>query len=110
MIRQPDRPTTTLDRSREWDANSDRRSEVLRCVRHLGGATCLSELSTELASRGEYLEDAGPGGVAAERQVRTRLHHVDLPKLDDLGMLDYDSVSKVVFAADGDDVAVRSLG
>lgn len=69
-----------------------RRRDVLSVVDSADGSLTVRELATELADcdqsqwRTERYQD--------ERTLREMLHHVDLPKLSELGLLSYDAAAK----------------
>jgi hypothetical protein len=65
----------------------ERRRTVLSLLNEGELPVELDSLTERVAAEGEPAQKA-PG---TERAVRTSLHHVHLPKLDDAGVLDYDS-------------------
>lgn len=116
-------PTTIDDAAdvlrRNHPRLNDRRLAVLRCLRHRTTSLSLSELADELTSDdpgrtlgtdsdrrtdriGLTVPDDGDVGGDAAGRLRVRLHHVDLPLLDDLGFLEYDADGRVVSPPDPD--------
>lgn len=70
---------------------STRRREVLTALAERAGPVHLEDLVDALGP--------GPGGEAdasTAEQVRVDLHHCHLPKLDDAGVVEYDSDEKRV--------------
>jgi len=65
-----------------------RRRRIVRCLRK-------SDPPVEVEQIARRLSEAG-GGTETEREVRTGLHHRDLPKLDALGVITYESESQRV--------------
>lgn len=54
----------------------------------------VEELGETVAAR------QSPSAAMAAERVRLRLHHVDLPKLDDAGLLEYDARSRTARVRD----------
>jgi hypothetical protein len=82
--------TGELTESEQYDLLSDeRRRTVLAALQRLDVPVDLSTLATEIAARD------GPGTLngETEEQVKITLHHNHLPKMADLGVLDYDPES-----------------
>lgn len=81
------------ERCYEALADEDRRT-VLSTLCESGTALSLSELAVELAQ-----EESGPteigGGDAVERH-EIELYHRHLPKLDDVGLVDFDQERRLV--------------
>lgn len=68
---------------------SDRRRYVLRCFTQEEREVSLDEIADRVAA----FEESEPKELVSEDAVereRTRLHHVDLPKLDEAKFLSYD--------------------
>jgi hypothetical protein len=79
----------TASESHELLAN-DRRRLILDI---LDGGTApidLDELAVEVAT---HEDGADPADEKTLQQLRTRLHHNHLPKMDEFGALEYDPVS-----------------
>jgi hypothetical protein len=98
---------------------NDRRLAILRCLRHRRASLTLAELAEELTSDrpgvtrtdlsdgrparvGLTVPDDGDVGGDADGRLRVRLHHVDLPLLDDLGFLEYDAAGHLVSPPESD--------
>ncbi|QLH79704.1 hypothetical protein HZS55_21465 [Halosimplex rubrum] len=82
------RTVIDLDADKRYDLlAAERRRTVLAVLTERGGATPtgLDELVTAVAAR----EGDEASAEAAER-LAVSLHHVHLPRMDDLGVLDYD--------------------
>jgi len=78
----------------------DQRRRILSILRG-GGSISEAELARRLAAS----SDADPRPVAGSRetsQVRTELHHVHLPKLAEVGLVDWDEERSTVALADHD--------
>jgi hypothetical protein len=71
-----------------------RRRAVLTYLRD-HGAVQLSELASQLARKKANAEGRGPTR-SDERRNHVVLHHIDVPLLADVGMLTYDTVSRIV--------------
>ncbi|PGF17881.1 hypothetical protein CP556_18405 [Natrinema sp. CBA1119] len=78
--------------------SSARRREALEQLRGAGGSITVRELSERVAS-------AESGTSPAPRNVResvyNSLHQTHLPRLDELGIVEYDDDRKIVTARDG---------
>lgn len=59
------------------------RRRVLSALVGCNGPVALTDLAAEAGD-----------GAAAPQHVRTTLHHVHLPKLDDIGLVEYDAVTR----------------
>lgn len=70
--------------------------EAVRILRAHNDAITVTELAERLATP-ESASTADPSAVDA---VRIRLHHVDLPKLADMGLLDWDKEAREVSPTD----------
>lgn len=97
---------------------NERRLSILECLRRRTTPVTLSELAAAMtvepaasraARRGtgatirigsKFTEDGTVCGD--DEQLRVKLHHVDLPLLDDLGFLEYDADRNVVSPPDPD--------
>lgn len=82
--------------------SDERNASVLRYLREQVEPVHLSELAAEIVREAREAEgvihedgDADPLG-----RVQVRLHHVDLPKMDDAGVLDYDAERRVASLPD----------
>lgn len=63
---------------------TDRRLAIIEILRHRSAPVSVSELADELAGR------EGCRTEAHARRIEIRLHHADLPLLEDAGLLVYD--------------------
>jgi len=72
---------------------NDRRRLAIKCLREMGGRLTVRDLSEEVATR-ETGESPAPRDK--RRSVYVSLHQTHLPKLDDLGIVDYDTEVKEV--------------
>ena len=72
---------------------NDRRRLAIRCLRESGGSMSVRDLSEEVATR-ETGESPAPRDK--RRSVYVSLHQTHLPKLDDLGIMTYDTDTKEV--------------
>ena len=84
----------TADERYSLQANDLRRA-ALAVLDGRGGRIELSELATAVAVR---VDDVDAGAADAVARVETALHHVHLPKLDDLGVVEHDPESNEVMA------------
>lgn len=74
--------------------NRPRRQAVLSILSNQRGLISLDELATELAS--QEMDTRATDGGMNDTDLRSRLHHVDLPTLDDVGLIEYDSEEKII--------------
>jgi len=72
---------------------NDRRRLAIRCLRESGGSMSVRDLSEEVATR-ETGESPAPRDK--RRSVYVSLHQTHLPKLDNLGIMTYDTDTKEV--------------
>ena len=96
----PNEETATVDpahydrgisRDTLYELLSDTRQRVvLACLRDRSGPLDLDELATRVA----IVEGAD------RNDLRVALHHITLPKLDDLGAVEYDPIGTQVSATD----------
>jgi len=94
MVAETTTKTETLDASQIHDIlRNDRRRLAIKCLREHGGTLSVRGLSEDVATR-ETGESPAPRDK--RRSVYVSLHQTHLPKLDDLGILDYDTESKEV--------------
>jgi hypothetical protein len=68
--------------------SAERRRELLELFDERSGHLELDSLATEIAERSDELDATD---AAAVERVAVSLHHVHLPKLNDAGVLEYDS-------------------
>lgn len=77
------------------------RRRIIRLLRDRSDPVSLEELCTRLANGGS---DAGPrsstAGSEKMRSLQIRLHHIHLPKLEDSGLIEWDSEERTVAAID----------
>ena len=66
----------------------ERRLTVVEYVRRRNASVSLSELAAEIAA---LERDGEEDGEPCLERIRIRLHHIDLPLLEELGFLTYDS-------------------
>lgn len=83
-----------------WDElaalfDSPRRWHAVLVSAERGRPVSLDELATELAD--VRRSGSAPG---EDERLRTKLHHVDLPRLSDVGLVDYDAAERTVVATD----------
>jgi hypothetical protein len=76
---------------------NDRRRLAIKALRDRNGQASVRDLAEEVAAR-ETGEDPPPKNK--RQSVYVSLHQTHLPKLDDLGILEYDGDSKIVTLAD----------
>ncbi|WP_336135619.1 DUF7344 domain-containing protein [Natronomonas amylolytica] len=76
---------------------NDRRRLAIKALRDRDGRASVRDLSEEVAAR-ETGEDPPPRNK--RQSVYVSLHQTHLPKLDELGILDYDGEDKTVTLAD----------
>ena len=72
---------------------NERRVRTLEYLREFGGTVALRELSEEIARR-ETGESPPPRNI--RESVYNSLHQTHLPKLDELGVVDYDRNRKLI--------------
>ncbi|WP_336002738.1 DUF7344 domain-containing protein [Halorientalis halophila] len=77
---------------------NDRRRLAIKSLREMEAAMSVRDLSEEVATR-ETGEEPAPRDK--RRSVYVSLHQTHLPKLDELGIVDYDTDSKEVRLRDG---------
>lgn len=80
-------------------ANEQRRN-VLTALETTRTPIALADLAIELARRktGDYDSDLM---FETAKQIRVRLHHCHLPKLEEIGLIDYTIEKKLVSLSDG---------
>ncbi len=84
----------TLEASQIHDIlRNDRRRLAIKCLRENSGMLTVRDLSEDVATR-ETGESPAPRDK--RRSVYVSLHQTHLPKLDDLGIVNYDTDSKEV--------------
>lgn len=71
-----------------------RRQDVVSLVVERDRPLALDEIAAELAT--SERRTASADDPVDESSLRITLHHVDLPKLDDIGLIEYDSDEKTV--------------
>ncbi|MFB6164493.1 MAG: hypothetical protein ABEJ31_04985 [Haloarculaceae archaeon] len=76
---------------------NDRRRLAIKCLREQGGRLSVRELSEQVATR-ETGESPAPRDK--RRSVYVSLHQTHLPKLDELGIVEYDTDEKAVDLCD----------
>lgn len=96
--------TTTQAATEDLDAGqihdilrNDRRRLAIKCLRERGGRLSVRELSEQVAAR-ETGESPAPRDK--RRSVYVSLHQTHLPKLDELGIVEYDTDEKEVALRD----------
>jgi len=82
------RPTDLVDA-----LNDPNRRLVLHAVHDASGTVDVAELVTRLVA---FRHSSLPGDDAAPADIRTRLHHVHLPKLGAAGLVEYDEDAATV--------------
>ncbi|RXK51361.1 DUF7344 domain-containing protein [Halorientalis pallida] len=88
----------TLDAGEIHDIlRNDRRRLAIKCLRERDDALSVRDLSEQVATR-ETGESPAPRDK--RRSVYVSLHQTHLPKLDELGIVDYDTDSKEVRLCD----------
>lgn len=88
----------TLDAGQVHDIlRNDRRRLAIKCLRENGDTLSVRDLSEDVAAR-----ETGqrPAPRDKRRSVYVSLHQTHLPKLDELGIVDYDTESKEVELCD----------
>lgn len=76
---------------------NDRRRLAIKCLREYGGSLSVRDLSEEVAAQ-ETGESPAPRDK--RRSVYVSLHQTHLPKLDDLGIVKYDTETKDITLRD----------
>jgi hypothetical protein len=99
-VSMPAETTTndTLEASQIHDIlRNDRRRLAIKCLRENGNSLSVRDLSEDVATRetGE-----APAPRDKRRSVYVSLHQTHLPKLDELGIVEYDTESKEVHLRD----------
>lgn len=85
-----DRGERTPDPGAVFDAlATDHRRRAVRALIAADGAVSIDELARRVVSRERVASPAAVSPSALQRAT-TRLHHADLPKLEDAGLVDYD--------------------
>lgn len=83
--------TQTNTDSTDHDSDPGVRASALHCLRGHWRPVSLSDLAAEI------VEEAGSTESPEEcRRTEIRLHHVALPMLDDVGLLEYDPETRIV--------------
>lgn len=90
-----------------------RRRQILSVLRDAEGARSVSDLAAEVADRvgrkpeiaveGHGRDDVRPWDATDPREVRRSaisMHHVDLPALEEVGLVEYDAGTKMVTATE----------
>lgn len=94
--------TPVQDRSHDGTRESDRsrsreqREQTLEVIRSRPRPLSLSELAEVIADREPSEWTSPPENLEDETRVRIRLHHVDLPMLQDEGAIEYDPSRRLV--------------
>lgn len=97
MVPRNRRDTAERTTSNDGLRPDDRTVAVLTRLRERGGPVELSELAAELVDQGRESDDRRDDGEATESErIRIRLHHADLPRLSDAGVIDYDPEGRLV--------------
>lgn len=92
-----DRTVADLTVDERYDLlTADRRRVALEVLSETGAPVDLDEVATEVAVR-ERGDDSPPNGVV--ERIAVSLHHVHLPRMADLGVVDYDTVSNRIEGA-----------
>lgn len=88
-----------LDSETQWDILScllarPRRQQIVTILARQSQSLSLDELATEVKSHEQisWTVDEGEQGIS----LSGFLHHVDLPRLEEVGVLDYDPVDKMI--------------
>lgn len=76
-----------------------RRRNVLEVLEEAGEPLALADLAIELVQKESSADDPDLVQEMA-RDARIRLHHVHLPKLEDVGLLTYDPDEKLVILSE----------
>ena len=90
-----------------------RRRQILSVLRDADGARSVSDLATDVADgagRGRWtaVEELrrtderarGPADARTVRRTAISMHHVDLPALEEVGLVEYDAGTKMVSATE----------
>jgi len=98
MVAETTTKEDTLGASQIHDIlRNDRRRLAIKCLREQGGTLTVRDLSEDVATR-ETGETPAPRDK--RRSVYVSLHQTHLPKLDELGILEYNTESKEVTLRD----------
>lgn len=73
---------------------NDHRRAILRSLNHSEGETM--EISALVDQVTEHVRDGEPPDDEHRQRVRTALHHIHLPKLEDCGMIVHDTETNQV--------------
>lgn len=73
--------------------SNDRRREVIRYVNYIKGPVDISDVSEYIA---EMESGRSPPPTNLRKSVYVSLHQTHLPKLDDLGVVEYEPNSKII--------------
>lgn len=86
---------------------NERRRYLLYCLdQDADEVVSVDELTAMILDRERQLSDgAGASNDSSERRVRSSLHHNHLPRLEDVGLIEYDPRSETVRNSDGSFVA-----
>lgn len=88
--------TEGIDRLTESERHgllsSERRRTAIDVLGGLSGPVELEELAAAVAAR----EDGGTADEVAVERVAVQLHHVHLPKMADMGVLDYEADTNLI--------------
>lgn len=71
---------------------AERRRAVLACLTDRAGVATVTELATDLADE----QTTEHGDRPCPDRLAVRLHHVDLPRLADAGLVEYDPRDRTV--------------
>lgn len=81
----------TLTRDEVFDVlSSRRRRNVIHALRDAGGETTVGDLSRQLAAWENDHEDVSSVSAKERKRVYTALRQTHLPKLDEVGVVEYD--------------------
>jgi hypothetical protein len=75
---------------------SERRDQTLTAIREHVAPVSLDELVETLTDGESTHQDTNADPAADPRTVRLHLHHVDLPRLHHLGVIEYDHAHNIV--------------
>lgn len=87
-----DREPGRSERERSMDVHE----QVLETIRARTGPLTLSELASIIANQQRSELISPRGGAEDEHRLQIRLHHVDLPKLQEQGPIRYDPSRRLV--------------